>query len=380
MWQPRMIVKNLSRNRRRTILTAASVAASISLLVVFCAAYRYMTAPPTPSGFDLVLMVGPRTSLMVPLPGRYGEQIAKLPGVAAVSPLNMVGVVYGGQETTLWAVAADPATMLKVRPDWRLPQDQIKAYLDEKVALIASRKIAQKYGWKVGDRVTLRSPGYNIVLELVLRGIYTSSEDETQLSFHWKYLNDVLGHLNKPGAFWVLARSPDDVPALMREIDSMFHNSDAETRTQPMKQFVLDFLAMLGNVKLILLSVSAAVVFAVLLIVANTMGMTIRERTAELAVLRTLGFQTRHVLGLLGAESLVISVGGALAGCLIAWLLFTLTAGYQMAGAMPIYIQVDVPTAGIALAVATGIAVVSTLLPAYRAAHANIAEALRFVG
>ncbi len=380
MWQLRMIVKNLFRNRRRTFLTAASVAASITLLVVFCATYRYMTAPPTPSGFDLVLMVGPRTSLMVPLPGRYGEQIAKLPGVAAVSPLNMVGVVYGGQETTLWAVAADPATMLKVRPDWRLPQDQLQAFLNEKVALIAGRKIAQKYGWKVGDRVTLRSPGYNLVLELVLRGIYTSSEDETQLSFHWEYLNDVLGHLNKPGAFWVLARSPDDVPALMREIDAMFHNSDAETRTQPMKQFVLDFLAMLGNVKLILLSVSAAVVFAVLLIVANTMGMTIRERTAELAVLRTLGFQTRQVLGLLAAESLVISVGGALAGCLIAWLLFTLTAGYQMTGAMPIYIQVDVQTAGMALAVATGIAVVSTLLPAYRAAHANIAEALRFVG
>jgi len=380
MWQLRLVVKNLSRNRRRTLLTAASVAASITLLVVFCATYRYMSAPPTPSGFDLVLMVGPRTSLMVPLPGRYGEQIAKLPGVAAVSPLNMVDVTYGGQETMLWAVASDPETMLKVRPDWRLPQDHLRAFLNEKTALVVGQKIAEKYGWKVGDRVTLRSPGYNIVLELVLRGIYTSTEDETLLSFHWDYLNDVQGHLNKPGAFWVLAQTPGDVPKLMKEIDAQFRNSDVETRTQPMKQFVLDFLAMLGNVKLILLSVSAAVVFAVLLIVANTMGMVIRERTAEFAVLRALGFRTRQVLGLIAAESLAISLAGAAGGCLTAWLLFTLTAGYQIAGAMPIYIQVDAPTAGLALAVATGIGVFSTLIPAYRAAHVNLAQALRFVG
>lgn len=380
MWRLRLVFKNLFRNRRRALLTAASMAASITLLAVFCATYRYMSAPPAPSGFDLVLMVGPRTSLMVPLPLRYREQIEKLPGVRTVSPVNMVDLVYGGRETPLWAVASDPQTMFKVRPDWRLRKDQLQTFFDEKVALVAGRKIAEKYGWKVGDRLTLRSSGYNVVLEFVLRGIYTSSEDETMLSFHWDYLNDVQGHLNKPGAFWVLAQTPGDVPKLMRNIDAQFRNSDVETRTQPMKQFVLDFLAMLGNVKLILLSVSAAVVFAVLLIVANTMGMTIRERTTELAVLRALGFRTWQVLGLLTAESLAISLVGAVAGCLLASVLFVLTAGYQIAGAMPVYIQVDSLTVSVALAVAIGISAFSTLLPAYRASRISIAQALRFVG
>jgi putative ABC transport system permease protein len=379
MSRSELVVKNLLRNRRRTLLTVASVGASISLLVVFHATYRYISAPPTPQGMDIVLMVAPRTSLMVPLPGSYKEHIAKLPGVAAVSPVNMVDIEYH-RDTTLWLVASDPETILKVRPDWRLSEDQHQAFVREKVALIAGRKIAQKLGWKIGDPLTLRSEGYNVTLELVLRGTYTSSEDETLLSFHWEYLNDAQGHQNKPGAFWVLAREAEDVPKLMHDIDTLFRNSAMETRTQPMRQFVLDFLAMLGNVKLILLSVSAAVVFAMLLIVANTMGMTIRERTAELAVLRALGFQTRQVLGLLTAESLAISLAGAAAGCLIAWGLFRMAAGYQVGGGMPVYIRIGAPTLAVALATAVGISFVSTLVPAYRASRTSIAQALRFVG
>jgi putative ABC transport system permease protein len=225
----------------------------------------------------------------------------------------------------------------------------------------------------------LRSPGYHLDLELILRGIYTA-EDESLLAFHWDYLNEALGRPDKPGGFWVRARTEEDVPRLMQTIDNQFRNGEMETRTQPMAQWVLDLLAMIGNVKLIVLSVSAAMVFAVLLVVANTMGMSIRERTAELAILRVLGFQPKHLLALLAAEALLVSVGGALIGCLLAGVCFALLGGYRVGGAMPIYIQVDVVTVAVVLSVAIGIGLSSTLLPAYRASRMSIADALRYVG
>jgi putative ABC transport system permease protein len=325
-------------------------------------------------------MVVSRTSLMGSLPLHYGQRIARLPGVVAVSPINMVDTLYGGQDSVLFALACDPDAIMQARNDWRMPEDERRAFRGEKVAFACSRSTAQKYGWKLGDRIQLRSGGYHLTLDLILRGIYTSAEDESLMAFHWDYLNDAQGRLDRPGAFWVMARSAEDIPRLMQAIDREFRNSDVETRTQPMKQFVLDMLAMLGNVKLILLSISAAVVFAVLLIVANTMGMSIRERTAELAVLRALGFGTQQVLGLLAAESLAISLTGAALGCLLAWTLLKLTAGYQVGGAMPIYIQMDAATLGAALGVAIGISLVSTVLPAYRASRVSIAEALRYLG
>jgi putative ABC transport system permease protein len=380
MTRTQLVVKNVFRNRRRTLLTVASVAVSIFLLAVLSAAYRYIEAPPGTDRWHLVLFVGPRTSLMVPLPLSYGDRIAKVPGVVAVTPLNWFDARYGSDDTLLPAFAADPGKILTFFAEWRLPPDQRQAFMNEKVALVAGRKLADKYGWKLGDHVTLRSPNYHVALDLILRGVYSSSEEEGMLTFHWDYLNDALGSPNKPGAFWVLARTADDVPRLMKDIDALFRNADVETRTQTMKQFVLSFLAMLGNVKLILLSISAVVVFAVLLIVANTMAMSIRERTSELALLRALGFRTSQVLGLLAAESLAISLAGAATGCLAAGILCLLVRGYRAGGMMPTYIQVDAATVALALSVAAGISLASTLLPAYRAARTSIAQALRFVG
>jgi len=380
MTRAQLVVKNVLRNGRRTLITVASVAVSIFLLVIFSATSRYIDAPPGTDRFHLVLFVGPRTSLMVPLPLSYRERIARLPGVAAVTPVNWFDARYGSDDTFLASFACEPEFIFTLFPEWRLPPEQRQAFVNEKVALVAGRKWADKYGWKLGDHVTLRSPSYHVALDLILRGIYTSSEDETNLVFHWDYLNDALGSPNKPGAFWIMARTADDVPRLMKDIDALFRNADVETRTQTMKQFVLSFLAMLGNVKLILLSVSAAVVFAILLIVANTMAMSIRERTSELAVLRALGFRTRQVLGLLAAESLAISLSGAALGCLAAWVLFTLIRGYRIGGMMPTFVQLDAPTLGLALMVAVSISLLSTLIPAYRASRVNIAQALRFVG
>jgi len=376
----RLVLKNVLRNRRRTLLTTGSVAVSITLLAVFGAVYRYVQSPLLPPGFHLLLMVTPRTSMMVPLPLYYGERIRGLPGVVDVSPINMVDTLYGAHDDLLFVLACVPETFLKIYPSWKLPPDQQQAFVHERMAIIAGRKMADKYGWKLGDHIHLRSPGYNVALDLVLRGIYTSDEDETLMAFNWQYLNEAKGRPNKPGGFWVRARSPEDVPRVMQAIDSQFRNSEMETRTQPMDQWVLDMLGMVGNVKAILLGISAAVLFAILLILANTMAMSIRERTAELAIMRALGFRTRQVLSLLAAESLAISLTGATLGCLLATLLLAVTKGYRVGGAMPIYIQMDAVTIVLNLFVALVVSLASTLLPAWRAAHVSIAQALRFVG
>jgi putative ABC transport system permease protein len=379
MTRSQLVIKNLLRNRRRTILTFLSVATSITLLAVFCAIYRFFDNPLMPSDWRLLLTVTPRVSLLIPLPLSYGERIARLPGVAAVTPVNMVDVLYGSRDDFLFALAGDPAAFLKVYTEWHLPEDQRAAYIREKTAALAGRQTALKYGWKLGDRIHLRSPGYHVDLDLVLRGIY-ASQDESLLGFHWDYLNEAQGRPDKAGAFMLRARTEEEVPRLMQTIDNQFRNGEMETRTQPMGQWVLDFLAMIGNVKLIVLSISAAMVFAILLVVANTMGMSVRERTSELAILRVLGFQPRQLLGLLAAESLVISVGGALIGCLAAATTFAFIRGYRIGGAMTMNIQVDMVTVGVVLSVAIGIALSSTLIPAYRAQGRSIAQALRFVG
>jgi putative ABC transport system permease protein len=378
MTSRQLVIKNLLRNRRRTILTFLSIAILITLLAAFCATYRYFNSPLMPGHGHLVLTVSARASMMLRLPLACGERIARLPGVAAVTPVNMVDSLYGAQNDFLWALAGDPTTFFKIW-DWHLPEEQLAAYTREKTAAVAGRRTALKYGWKLGDRIHLRSPGYHVDLDLILRGIYTG-EDETLLGIHWDYLNEVEGRPDKPGAFMVRAQTEKDVPRLMQTIDNQFRNGEMETRTQPIGQWVLDFLAMLGNVKLIVLSISAAMVFAVLLVVANTMGMSIRERTAELAILRVLGFQPKHLLALLAAEGLTVSVAGALAGCLAARAAFALIGGYRVGGAMSIYIKVDAVTVGIVLSVAIAIGLASTLLPAYRASRMSIAEALRHVG
>jgi putative ABC transport system permease protein len=200
------------------------------------------------------------------------------------------------------------------------------------------------------------------------------------LALHWDYLNEALGHPDKAGQIWVLAQSVDDIPRLMDDIDTVFRNYPTETRTQTLKQLVVNFLSWLGNLKEIMLMVSAAVVFAVLLVVANTMAMSIRERTAEIAVLRALGFRSQQVLAMLAGEALAISLGGTALGLALAALVFRLMEGYHIGGAMPAHIRVDAITMVLSLLVAVVISLGSTLLPAYRAARFNLAEALRFVG
>jgi putative ABC transport system permease protein len=213
-----------------------------------------------------------------------------------------------------------------------------------------------------------------------VRGIYTSSDDETLIGMHWDYLNELEGNMNLCGGFWVLARSSEDTPELDKAVDAQFRNSGVEMRTMPMKQWMLDMLAIVDNVALILAGISAAVSFAVLLILANTLAMSIRERVGELAVMRALGFRGSQVLAMVTAESLAVAFLGAALGFGCSYGVFCLIAGFRLGGPIPIYIQLDIAAVCFALGVALAISLASTLMSAYAASRVVISQALRYIG
>jgi putative ABC transport system permease protein len=365
------------------LLTAASVAVSFALLVVFFAAYRFLESPPASKSelSDLVLIVAASTSPIQPMPISYRKRLERLAGVRAVTQVFWFDARYKSEDTVIASLSLDPKLVFTFFPNWQLPEKAKAQFIREKVAAIAGRSTAKKYGWKVGDHIYVSSPSYlGVGLDLVLRGIYDSEEEHSYLVFHWDYLNDVLGRPNVTGQFWILADSADVMPCLMKTVDEQFRNEPVQTLTQTVKQFVLNFISWLGNVKLILVGVTGAAVFAILLIMANTMAMSIRERTTELAVLRALGFSTNTLLTALTAESLAISLMGAVAGCLAAWVICRAVAGYALGGGLLVNLEIGLPGALSALGLAALTSLVSTLVPAYRASRMSIAEALRYTG
>ncbi len=377
----RLVIKNVLRNRRRTILTVGSVCVSVFLLAIFFSTYRYLNEPPGLDRTHLVLMVANRVSITNPMPVSYRARIESVRGVSAVSPIFWFDARYKNQDNIIPTLACDPEKIFRIFSDWKIPDEQRRVFIGEQDAMIAGRKVAEKYGWKIGDHVHVSSPNYlNVPVDLVFRGVYTSPGDEGFLAFHWTYLNEALGRPNKAGYFYVLTDSAEDVPLVMKAIDEQFRNSSVETRTQTVKQVALSFLGWLGNVKQILLIVTGAVVFAVMLVVANTMAMSIRERTTEIAVLRALGFRVSQLLVMLTAEAAAIAVAGALLGCILASVACVWMARYRIGGAMQLNLRVDAATVGATLIAALFISLASTLIPAYRASRANIARAIRFVG
>jgi putative ABC transport system permease protein len=380
-----LVLRNVLRNRRRSLLTAASVAVSFALLLIFFASYRFLESPPALKSerSHLVLIVTASTSPIQPMPISYRSRIERLQGVRAVTQVFWFDARYKNEDTVIPSLSLDPQVLFTFFPNWQLPEEEKVQFMREKMAALVARNTARKYGWKVGDRIHVSSPNYfGVGVDLNLRGIYDSEEEQEQsyLVFHWDYLNEALGSPNVTGQFWILANSADVMPSLMKNVDAQFREETVQTRTQTVKQFVVNFISWLGNVKLILVSVSGAVVFAVLLIMANTMAMSIRERTTELAVLRALGFPTNALLTLLTAESLVISLAGVFAGCLAAWVICRAMAGYALGGGLLVNLEIGLPGAVSALGVAILTSLASTLLPAYRASRMCIAEALRYAG
>ena len=378
----RFVTKNAFRNKRRSILTVLSIAFSLLLLTLMMTIWRgfYLDKGSAESAERLV--VRHRVSLTFNLPGYYREKIRAVPGVVAVVPVSWFGGIYKDQkpENFFARFGTDPDEFFNVFRDLKLPDDQIKAWQRDRQGAIVDDTLAAKYGWKLGDRITLQGDIYPVNLELNIRGIFHTDPDNKAIYFNAKYVEEAVDFFKgRAGTFSILADNPGDVSKIASAVDDMFRNSPQPTKSESEKAFGLEFVAMMGNVKAFILSICSAVVFATLLVSANTMAMSIRERTREVAVLKTLGFTRRSVLALFVSESVALSLVGGLIGAILGWgLVFMLTHSKQFISFFPLQV-----TAGIwvvALFTSGVVGLLSAALPSYNASKVNIVDGLRHIG
>ncbi len=370
---------NIARNRRRTILTVVSIGVSLFVLSTLMTVLTELNREPEGQDAHLRLVVRRASSLGSPLPEAYRTKLERVPGVRMVHALMWFGGIYVDERNFFANFACDPETLLPMFPENRIPPEQLEAFQKERVAAVAGRKLVERFGWRLGDRITLQGTLYPVDLEFILRGIYTGT-DETAFFFHRLYLEEALGRPGKVGTFWLKAASAEDIPRIIDAVDTMFRNSDAETKTETERAFQLGFISMLGNVKTLITSISSVVVFTILLVTANTMAMSIRERAREIAILKTLGFGRRQLLRLLVAESTLIALAGGVLGCAGARLFYSVVDVWSYTqGLFPIFI-VEPSTILLGLCLSILIGVGSAVIPAIRVSRLTIAEALRRVG
>jgi putative ABC transport system permease protein len=378
----RFVGRNAFRNKRRSILTVLSIAFSLLLLTLMMTLWRSFYMNDGSAEANQRLIVRHKVSLTFSLPSYYREKIRSLPGVEAVAPLSWFGGLYidDKPEHFFAQMGTDPDEFFKVYRDVTIAPEQVTAWQRDRQGAVVDDTLAKRYGWKLGDRIVLKGTIYPVNLELNIRGIFHSVPDDQSVYFNSKYVEEAVSWFKgKAGSFGILAASPQDVSKVAVTVDDMFHNAPQPTKTESEKAFGLEFVAMLGNVKLFILSICSAVLFAMLLVCANTMAMSIRERTREVAVLKTLGFTRQMVLGLFVGEAVTLSVIGGLLGALGGYGLVYLYAHSPAAsGFFPILVTPVIMLA--AMIVAGIVGFVSSVIPSYHASQVNIVEGLRHIG
>jgi putative ABC transport system permease protein len=376
------VTKNALRNKRRSILTIASIGVSLLLLTFMMTLWRGFYIDKGSGESTRRLVTRHRVSLTNPLPGFYREKIRALPGVVAIVPNSWFGGLYKDDkpENFFAQFATDPEEFPKVYPEMQIPPDQLAAWQHDRAGVIVNDELAQKFGWKVGDRIVLLGTIYPVNLELTIRGIHHWPTANKTVYFDAKYLEEAVPSFKGlAGTFSIMSESPEDVVKIASGVDDMFRNSPQPTKTESEKAFGLSFVNMLGNVKAFILSICLAVVFTTLLVSANTMAMSIRERTREVAVLKTLGFERQTILGLFVGEAMSLSIAGGLFGCGFAWVLLTIMKQSPM-GFFLAQMKVTPGTLGVALVAAALVGFFSSLVPSYNASRVEIVEGLRHIG
>ena len=336
-------------------------------------------APPQQA---LRLVTRNKVSLTVTMPSYYRDQIGKLPGVKQIMTSNWFGGVYKDARDPnnfFGRFATEPARLLQVRPELSLPEDQKQAFLKERTACILGKPLAKKLGIELGQRVQIKGDIYPVTLELIVRGIYEAPFSDETLYFNIEYLNELLpqSRRDNSGAFYILTDSIETANTLGKTIDNYYNNFPMQTKTESEQAFSLSFVSSLGNIKAFLLSICAAVTFTILLVSGNTMAMSVRERVTEVGILKTLGFTSEAVLGVILGEAAVISLLGGIVGCLLA---SVLCLGLQSAGGILPQLKQAAITPGVALVTLSAaliIGVASASIPAWNAARLSIVEALR---
>jgi len=379
----RFVSKNAFRNKRRSTLTALSIGFSLLLLTFMMTVWRTFYIDEGSAESAQRVIVRNKVSLVFSIPSYYREKIRALPGVKNVVPQRWFGGQYKdpNKDKQFANFGTDPQELFAVYRDFVIPPDQLEAWQRDRAGCVVDGELAKQYGWKIGDRVLLKGTIFPVDLELTIRGIYTAPANTLSLYFDNTYLEEAYTQIKGLVGFYaVLANSPRAVPEVAREIDDAFRNADRATKSESEKAFGLGWIAMMGNVKAFILSICGAVVFATLLVSANTIAMSIRERTREVAMLKTLGFTRRTVLALFIGEAVTVASIGGLLGVIAAPALIWLMAQSPQGGFFFANIKITGLTVVVAILVAASVGFLSAFVPAYHASRGNIVEGLRHIG
>jgi putative ABC transport system permease protein len=377
-----LMLKNCWRNRRRTILTIASIGVSMCLLGVMAGMYHafYMSDPDP--GEALRLVVRNRVSLTVAIPQAYQSRILHIPGVKEVMISNWFGGTYKDArdpKNNFARFTVEPEKLFTLYHEFTIPEDQKQAFLHERTACVIGRDLANTLNFKLGDKIRLTGDIYPGDFEFTVRGIFDSPRASQLMYMNKEYIDQSLNEVRRGlvGMYYILIDDPNSSTRIANAIDSEFHNADRETKTESEQAFLVGFLSLLGNVKLFLIAICAAVMFTILLVSANTMAMSVRERRREVGVLKTLGFTPGAILWLILGEACAISVTGGIFGYLISSLLMAGISKSPFGGFLPPF-QFIVPAVAVTcVLLAATIGVMSSVVPAIGASRASIVEALR---
>lgn len=376
---PGFIIRNACRNKRRLILTILSVSISLFLLTVLLTALKLMTEPPTTDQAALRIVTRHRVSLANVLPEKYQYRIERMPGVQYCSKFTWFGGIYKDEGSSNFAqFAVDADRIFRIFPEAVVDPRQEEVFVKEKSACIVGGKLAQRFGWKIGDKINFLGALWPCDLELVIRGTYRGEGiDETMVFFHHEYFDELMNKRGLVGTFWIKVENADAIPGLIERIDAAFRNTDAETKTETERAFQLGFISMMGNVKLFIGSICTVIVFTMLLVTASTMAMAIRERMREISVLKAIGFTSVSIFSLILAESCGLALAGGFLGCFgVKFLAETLDVYKMSSGFLPMFpVTADILAVG--MLVAIGLGIVSSLAPAYTSIRTSVVEGLK---
>ena len=376
---PGFIIRNALRNKRRIVLTVLSVAVSLFLFTTLQTALREMTQPVETEDSALRLIVRHRVSIANVLPVKYQYRIERMPGVALCARFTWFGGIYKDERNFFPQFATEPAKVFRLLTEARVDPKQLDDFIRDKTGCVVGIKTMERFGWKVGDRITLQGTVWACDPELTIRGVYQGGIDETNLFFSHDYFEEMLGGRGKTGTFWLKADNAASIPGLIDRIDRAFHNSDAETKTETERAFQLGFISMFGSIKTLIGSICTVIVFTLILVTASTMSMAIRERAREIAVLKALGFNGPQVFGLILSESFGLAITGGLVGCLGAWLFFAHIDIYKLTRGFFIKFEVTPHILAGGLLIAAALGVTSCLVPAFNTLRTSVAQGLREV-
>jgi putative ABC transport system permease protein len=381
----KLILRNTLRHRLRATLTVIGMAVAIlafCLLRTVVEAWYIGVAAASPDR----LITRSAVSLIFPLPIAYRQKILQVAGVRKVAYGNWFGGVYIDERHFFPRMAIGPEYFFDLYPEFIISPEQLKAFQRQRNGVIAGRKIVEQFGWKVGQAITLTGNIYPGEWRFVLTGVYrgaAKATDETQFFFQWDYLNEKVKQTaqqraDRVGWYVVQIDTPSRAAEISQAIDAMFKNSLAETLSETEKAFQMSFVAMTEAIVIAVRVVSFVVIGVILLVLANTMAMTARERMAEYAILKTLGFGNGFLVLLIAGESLTIAVFGGCLGMVLAFptaMVFSAKLGTLL----PVF-EISRATLLFSVAVSWGIGLISALFPTWRATHVRVVDALRHIG